>query len=382
MGLDQLDTVLAFSVVMLLLSLVITTGVQITVAVLGTRGRNLRWGLIRLIERAGLQKAEATTIAEKVLAHPSVGGDFGSTWWRRAKAIGSEELVRVLKDLAAADDTDAALKASLAELLEPTAGLEPDQARAVRAQFQRLFPDEAAKVDAALDLVDAKASELSATVDAWFDSVMNRTTDRFIAHTRIVTVGLSLGLAVVLQVDSLAILRQLSTDAELRASLVAVADQTIADADAMLSETSIAAAAVDAIADSLPGGDTLQLPASLVTRDEGRRWISARFAGVPRLDQRIVEYEESFDSITRVRLPELGARVVDLRSQVEESRLVVIPATWEAWAERAKSTHRHVPGLLLTVILLSLGAPFWFNALRSLAALRPVLAGRVDPSKH
>jgi hypothetical protein len=34
--------------------------------------------------------------------------------------------------------------------------------------------------------------------------------------------------------------------------------------------------------------------------------------------------------------------------------------------------------VLISAIHLSLGAPFWFNALRQLANLRPILAGKVD----
>jgi len=44
MGLEHFDTVFAFVIVMLLLSLVITMGVQLVVAILGLRGRNLLWG--------------------------------------------------------------------------------------------------------------------------------------------------------------------------------------------------------------------------------------------------------------------------------------------------------------------------------------------------
>jgi len=37
-----------------------------------------------------------------------------------------------------------------------------------------------------------------------------------------------------------------------------------------------------------------------------------------------------------------------------------------------------VPGLLVTVAFLSLGAAFWYNTLKSLASLRPQLAIRQD----
>jgi hypothetical protein len=38
----------------------------------------------------------------------------------------------------------------------------------------------------------------------------------------------------------------------------------------------------------------------------------------------------------------------------------------------------HLLGLCLSAAFLSLGAPFWFNTLKSLTNLRPVLAQQVD----
>jgi hypothetical protein len=38
-----------------------------------------------------------------------------------------------------------------------------------------------------------------------------------------------------------------------------------------------------------------------------------------------------------------------------------------------------IPGVLATAALLSLGAPFWFNLLKSLTNLRPLVATKQDP---
>jgi len=38
----------------------------------------------------------------------------------------------------------------------------------------------------------------------------------------------------------------------------------------------------------------------------------------------------------------------------------------------------HFWGVLATGMLVSLGAPFWFNALKTLCNLRPAVASRVD----
>jgi hypothetical protein len=56
----------------------------------------------------------------------------------------------------------------------------------------------------------------------------------------------------------------------------------------------------------------------------------------------------------------------ELLRQGVEARLIV-PQTW-SW-DPAK-----VPGIALSAMLLSLGAPFWYNVLKDLVAFRPVLA--------
>jgi hypothetical protein len=40
--------------------------------------------------------------------------------------------------------------------------------------------------------------------------------------------------------------------------------------------------------------------------------------------------------------------------------------------------NRQFWGILVTVGLLSLGAPFWYNALKTVATLRPILATRQE----
>ena len=65
---------------------------------------------------------------------------------------------------------------------------------------------------------------------------------------------------------------------------------------------------------------------------------------------------------------EPAASVADLR-QWARSGYAVLPENWRAEWKRGK-----LPGIILSMLLLSLGAPFWYNALKDLVGLRPVLA--------
>src|SRR5437879_852821 len=103
--LDQLDTMIAFALVMLLLGLLITTLVQSFNVVLQRRGFNLAWGVQQILEQMDVTEAEAKTIAESVLKDPSLSGNV---WWHKlpgiswllpgyAPAIRLDELARVLQ---------------------------------------------------------------------------------------------------------------------------------------------------------------------------------------------------------------------------------------------------------------------------------------------
>ena len=124
--LEKLDTLIAFAVVMLGLSLIIMILTQIISTALGLRGSNLLWGLETLfrqlapgLEAAGLVPRD---LAKEILQHELISDSLFSRaenmrlvgpiirflntkpvtrWimdrWRYATAIRPEELVRVLQ---------------------------------------------------------------------------------------------------------------------------------------------------------------------------------------------------------------------------------------------------------------------------------------------
>src|SRR5262249_40391046 len=129
--LEHFDTVMSFAVVMLLLSLLVTTLVQMAIAVSGLRGSILKWGIERLLMhiapelgetvhrpvgknstseqqvtaasgqsvRKSKKTTHASVIADAVLRHAMIS-HVGE---RRATSIRNEELIRLLDDLATSD---------------------------------------------------------------------------------------------------------------------------------------------------------------------------------------------------------------------------------------------------------------------------------------
>jgi len=69
----------------------------------------------------------------------------------------------------------------------------------------------------------------------------------------------------------------------------------------------------------------------------------------------------------------------DLKARIDSAGFELVPAGWFArWPKERFWWFNHLFGLALTAGLLTLGAPFWFNLLKNLTSLRPAVATLVE----
>lgn len=299
--LRHLDTVLGFSLVMLLLSLLVTTLVQAVIVLLNLRGWHLARGLARLFVQVwpDLDRATAGKIARAVLKHPAVAHTFN----RATSAVGKEELVQLVEDLVA----------------NPLVRLEPTVREALRDCLGR--------------------SSLPESLERWFDVVMLRTTERFVASTRAITVLVALVGALGLHIDALSIYSQLATSEELRVELL----------------------------------------------QKLENWQA-------QTNQLLVQPQPSSQQPAQTSLEEILDQYDQIRNELAQLRLQLVPSplpgfNYLEWLRMDPATQgeaiaegqRHLLGTLMTVVFLSLGAPFWYNVLHQVATLRPIVAQRRDP---
>ena len=245
-------------------------------------------------------------------------------------------------------------------------------------QFEELFPEETKKLEAAARLVEKKASGLLLKVDTWFVTVMRRTTERFTMMTRIWTVIFAVVVTIAFNVDSRKLLLDLSTDAGLRETLAASAGRVLEKAEVVLNVEPIATKALTAIKDKLPEETAKHIPEEITSLEDGEEWLKQRIKDPDKQKELMGIYRIEYDKLTRERLGIVVKQAKGLKADLEEARLTIGPGIWP-WQDWRGWPHLF--GLLMTIAFLSLGAPFWFNALRGLSNLRPLLAGRVDPSK-
>jgi hypothetical protein len=310
------------------------------IAIFNLRGTNLLWAVTRLIEQlassekpgAGIQ---AATLAKDVLLHPMVSHD-GILGRRYGAAIREEEIVRVLQDIV------------------------------------RKNP----KVKEALP------SERLADIKAWFVTVMDRATERFVARTRLATAVFAVLLSFGLSIDALDLFKQISSNAELRARLIQTADATLKLAnDQTATEEKgkqIASDALQATHKEKPS-IALDVPidAELRTRAQGRRWIEAHVSDPIGRQDFLKAYDLHYDELRRGSAAGLVDSAEELKAQLAKTDIALVGAPSWPWTW----SRQHALGMLMTALFLSLGGPFWFRLLRQVAILRPLLAGKIDASE-
>jgi hypothetical protein len=348
MNLSYFDTALGFAAVMLML-------------IFNLRGNNLRWGVQRLIEKVIPEyRKDAKLLADKVLTHDSLSHTLG----RYAVAIRPGELALVLKDLAGSapkedDELGKTVKAAAAEVLTKVQAAESD-------------------------------------VLTWFNTIMDRTTERFVIRTRVVTAIFAFGLAFALHIDTPHIVAQLSSNPEVRAAVVSAAlKDAVPHYDELHKMDPLPVEAIRALAKTYPAeAGMLETHTGSRTRAEGRAWLAKNVPEAAALRKLLDEYEAQFDALGQKRVQDLHADYEKVRGWVEASKLELGPDTATycdlkapefVWPlSRCGPTGvnlKHLLGMFVSALFLSLGAPFWFNALRNMSNLRPILAGKVDEDK-
>ena len=300
--LGQLDTFIAFVVVILAVSLVITLLNQAVVAIASFRGLHLRSGIEVLLEQIAPEaKAHVRDISNELLCHPLISD---STFhrsnrfklWQLATAIRVDEFKDILRRVA-----------STKEAQHKWPGL--------IAALQR--------------------NEVWDEVDLWFHKIMDRVSQRFTLSTRVVTCAWAVAIAFAAHLDSSTLFRDLSSNLEIRTRLLASADTMTAEAQRLVDAQNTNAAPI------------AELQRILATTSQINTQLNS-----PGLHL-MPDYHQ----------PAPGGW------WAQDDLLPLMRSGIGGW-----DVNSHFFGVLFSAMLLSLGAPFWFNVLRQAASLRPIVA--------
>lgn len=332
--LKTIDIFIGLALVMLLISMIVTVITQVLTSLFNSRGKHLMQGVSDMLEQlhTGITREIAEEIAGKALRNPLVATARG----RLGHVVHRDELTKLLLEVASEDgprqlsaEAKKAMHAALVDNGICTEGTDEeirkqirDRLAGVRSLALKLELEHPEMTNAARTrtaLIQNANSQFLAKINLWFDQTMDRASERFTAHTRYVTFFAGLAVALALQLDTASLVSRLSTDNDLRTSLLSIAEKQ----------------------NAAPAAGDANVPVHLTDTD-------------------------------RQNLKDLVV-----------NNVIGIPQSTSDWLARWNRDNCLTKGLgiILTALLLSLGAPFWYGTLQNLIRLRSVLATKDDQQR-
>jgi hypothetical protein len=337
--LKSLDVVIGLTVVLLALSMAVTVITQAVTTVINSRGRHLRRGLTDLLQQLdpALTERFSKVVATQILTHPLVSGS-GAPLTALGRLIGGprlgnvvhrEEFTKLLMAAGAGQRSERLSPEAIAAVTQALANngvADPKETlksiRTMALQLERSAPGLSNGVRQNMAILQAAESDLVAKINNWFDQTMDRTSQRFTASTRLITFVGAFLVAFGLQVDTPALVNRFSADDALRTAFVEEAQALYKD-------------------------------------HKGLQQAEQQGRGLP--------VPTTPDEVAR-----------KYRAFLATNGVITLPSTGGWWAGFANVSFF---GMLVTALLLSLGAPFWYGALGKLLQLRSVLAVKDDAQR-
>ncbi len=316
--LESLDVLIGFTTVMLLASMAVTFLTQAVIEILNLRGRKLWDGLSLLLRQVN---PEALRPHARQIARAVLKHPLVGAGGRLGGVIQREEFVEMLLELASRKAPPPAL---------------PDDAR--EALARALAASGVTDPDGALRAMRSRTVDLEAEYPRWAahlrrsKAMFETVSSQWVRHA-------AASFDTAMDRVSHAFERHVRFYTAVFSLLLAAGLQL--DAFGLLNR--------------------LSLDESL------RRALVTEAAGI---DDRL---QASAAGEERTRLEQ---RVRDLR-EMASSPLVVPPARWLSEWDPWK-----LPGILISALLLSLGAPFWYGQLKNLLRLRPLLAAKEEEERQ
>src|ERR1700680_2599870 len=370
--LKSVDILIGLSVVMLVVSMAVTVLTHLVTTLLNTRGGHLMRGLRDLLQHLdpALTGKISKEISKNILKDP-LTSDVGK---RLGTVIDRGEFIKMLLDLAAGNgsqqlksDTLDALKSAIKRngIADPKGAVEDIRSFALTLEKSNPELPNNGRLNALI--MHEAASQFVAKINGRFDQIIDRVAGRFTSSTRVVTIVLALTVAFAIQLDAIGLINRLSTDTQLRQSLIQTAkniDQRQPSAG-VSSQSSSELAAAKSAEDQKGSAGSLQkksaapnLPTSpdnsapKDTKLESKD--SANSANQPG-DKIRASTQPATDGATSTAIPD---RVVSDVDAILGSTGLISAPDWKDFSMRK------LLGILLSALLLSLGAPFWYETLK------------------
>jgi hypothetical protein len=401
-----LDVVIGLVFVYLLYSLYATVIMEIISSSLGLRARNLSYTLKRMLMdekkysgnfpavrdrflntfmQIGGRAANLTNsnLYNAFLKQPSIkylgNGGLNS----RPSYLSAENFSRAVIDALKTDDPDISLLGRIEQGLEDLEidldiGTDPTQL---------VVSETVLHIQSLLDEANNDLVKFKILLENWFNDTMDRSTGWFKRTTQMILVLVGFLLAVSFNVDTLAIIDKLSKDDDARDQLVKMAVD-FSEKNGPATQTFIAAGDTSASGRSLQSRlDSLQSVKKILEDDikNSQTILSSNWQIPNSLGYSTIKHLPSPDSVEiTYQTSNAGTVYLFIHKSVDPAILTnhlsdkVENGSIKVHTMRYKMAYvfswEHFWGYLLTVLALSLGAPFWFDLLNKLIKLRSAKA--------
>src|ERR1700674_38147 len=420
--LKQLDVLIGFAVVMSIVSMLIMAISQMVLSGLQLRGKQMMDALEAMFVTLKPDLAEkAKALAEAVLRHPVISDSAKSGDKRGlASAIRPEELLAILSNLHSTvgnpdgwvgnktlihpdkpvtiDKVAQAAGDVLALLQHPDKAVA--QANQQLSNFLAPIPGNEAIMQH-LQTLEAKAKiNLQSTLqrtEKWFSTAEDRAREWFATRAQQCNVVIGCLLAFGLQLDAIKLYRQLESDDAYRTALVGSAAVVQKQAQDLKEHADKAAEAAN------KDGAKADFDFLKNAAEDVRKQAAQLDKDVPQGFQLFpVSYPKNLWEWLGLAKPhhsDSGATALaSAPNKSDNSATTITPTPTSTATATATPTATpagagffscenldfnigHLLGMLFFAALLSLGAPYWFNLLKTLTSFRPLLAQEVDKDK-
>jgi hypothetical protein len=397
--LDSLDTLIAFVLIMLVVSLVITIAVQMTSAVLNLRGLNLLNGLSSTFAAIAPDlKQNTKDLARFILKGPILSDSFLPNWpvirwWRHSSAIRADEVFDAIHRIATGRRQATDTEKKSAQTLLVALGMDEKTISDAAAKLQSLQEPAKSVADTTSEAVRSLPDEkVRAQVQAayqkfqyWTDICQERVQQWFTMHTRIATIFFALAFASWLQLDTVDIFKLVSSNRALRDKLVAESNVIASQAEKALG------ASPNILQESYEGwrnqsDENVKTAVALIrvepndTREKLTDRIEQALGSVGNKAALLKSFNDTVDRTVTDALKKQASDYAAVKADFDNTGFDLFPKNNQGrWGNRwYDGWEGHIWGVLFSVGLLSLGAPFWYNALKNLSSLRSTVAQNIS----
>ena len=394
--LDSLDTLIAFILIMLVVSLLITIAVQMAASLLNLRGLNLAYGLKRTFTVIVPDSDEnAKKLVDFILKGQFLSDSFLPDWrvlkpWRHATAIRPEEVFDAIQRIAIGKESVDTTLVNTAKNLLIALGVDKQSLEDAASDITNCraaktvvtaYAAARQKLNAAKESIDKACQKLQ----HWTCIAQERAQQWLTMHTRIITVIFAFFFAFWLQIDTVEIFKLVSSNKAVRDKLIAQAGTVEAQAARVLVDSNVLRDALKSWSEQETDPTIKQALSSIdVATTDTREAVQEKVTNALDGKKPVKNFNAMVTAAAKKQAEGLSAELGVIKTDLDKTGFQLFPdGDGGRWGKGVGShwwsgSQGHRWGILFSVALLSLGAPFWYHTLKDLMSLRSKVAENIS----